>query len=120
MDGTVEEFADIRERGDRLLAGLRTGRRFLIAAPDDLMVEARVLPAGEIGKKAPPKVEEAGDTAMHGHVSRRRLQQAGHQMQQRRFADAVRTDDGYGLPAGNVEADVPQNGNGKGARSAKR
>ncbi len=52
VDRAVEELADVRKLFDGTLA-----RRYVaVIAGDDLMKEARVLAAGEVGKKSPAEV----------------------------------------------------------------
>ncbi len=76
--------------------------------PEDRRVEEDVLAAGQIRMEAGPQFEQGSQPTAVFDAARGGLQNPADQLEQRRFAGAVGTDQPDGRPAGDVEIDVPQ------------
>ncbi len=73
---------------------------------EDRGVEVDVFPAGEIGLEAGPEFEQSGQSADSAHRAARRLEDAGHALQQRRLARAVVAEQPHRGAGLDGEADV--------------
>src|SRR5262249_31998476 len=70
--------------------------------------EVDVLAAGELGMKSCAELDERHDAAGDAHAPAGRPRDARDQLQQRRLAGAVRSDDAEAGTLGDVEADIFQ------------
>ena len=70
--------------------------------------ELDVLAAGELRIEARPELEDRGDAPMRDHRSRRRLQRAGDQLQERRLSRAVASENADRLARLDRQRDVAQ------------
>src|SRR5207247_7889878 len=102
--GGVEEASDVRELLDR-----RNGSVHLFPRKtEERAVEVSVLAAAEVGVEPRADLEEGGDAAVHLERAAGRLGGASEELQERRLARAVRTDDAERLARRDREGDVLQ------------
>src|ERR1039457_592662 len=99
-----DELADLREGFD----GRHGALDFGAGQPHDFAVEEHVLAAGEFGVEARAQLQQGGDAPARDYPSLRGLQDAGHDLQKRAFAGAVRANQGQGLALFDLEADIAQ------------
>src|SRR5438067_2285502 len=116
MHRPVEEFADVRER----LNGALSLHRIAISIRFDVVQKANVLPPRQIRQKTPAKIEQRSDAAVNCHRSGRWLEQSRNHMKKRRLAGAIGADDRHCLPASDLKADVPEDGDRRMKASVQR
>ena len=88
-DGVVDKVPDIRER----LYLLEPVEHLAAVHPQDQAVHHGVLAARELGVEAGPQPEDGGEAAVYLDRARRRLQDAGDDLEQRALPRPVAAED---------------------------
>ena len=104
LDRRIEKLLDLGKGDDlvKLAHDLGAGHA------EDRAVEKDVLAAGQFRMKAGADFEQARDPAAQDRASARRLGDPAQNLQQRRFAGAVASDDAEHLAALDLEAHILQ------------
>src|SRR6185369_7530605 len=100
----IEEVADAGEFDDAIEARVDLAPR----ETEHDAVDVDVLPSGDLGMESGAELDERGDPSLHRHRSGGRLEDAGDDLQHRRFARAVPSDDAERLTPIDDERDVLQ------------
>ena len=102
LDRLLHEVAEAGELHDVRVAALD----LLAGEAEHGAVDEDVLPPRDLGVEAGPQLDQRRHPAGDGDPPGGRLEHAGHQLQQGRFARAVAADDAEGLAAVNGEVDA--------------
>ena len=102
--GLVDEIADICESQNFR----KTLVNFLLREAQHRTVEVNVFHASILHVETGSQLQKSGDSAVHRHISHRRLQHAGDDLQHRRFSGTVGSDDAHGLSSVYIKAHLIQ------------
>ena len=115
LDGYVDELPEPGELDDLLVdgIGLRAGQ------PEERRVKVDVLPARDVGLEADPELDNRRNPSLNGDLALRRLEDAGHDAQQRALAGAVGSDQAQELAVGTFRS-IPRRAQKVSSRSRCR
>ena len=101
MSMNVRELGEVDDRVERAVD-------LALGQPIDRSVHVDVLASGEIGVETRAELQHRGDQPCTLDGPRLRLENPGHELEQRALAGTVLTDDRHGVAGRDVEVDIPQ------------